>query len=132
MVVAGFLAGGCTSGAEPCSGVGLGSFSYVTVFAPDGSRVCDATVTTDGYPAMARSGVQDAGCVYAVNNGSVGNGVHEVIARKAGYLDARATLHVTGMAGGCPGHAPVGENITLHLVRAEGGAPDAGAADAGI
>ncbi len=129
VLVAGLLLAGCTSSPAQCSGVRLDSYSFITVLAPDGSDVCDATVTADGYPAAAQAGVQDAGCVYAVDNGTLGNGDYEVTASKPGYLDAHATLHISGMAGGCPGHAPVGENITLHLVPAEGGAPD-GAADA--
>lgn len=73
---------------------------------------------------------QDAGCAYAVDNGSLGDGAHEVIARKAGYLDAHGTIHLSGGdSRACPNRPPRGENITLHLVPTEGGVPDGGAND---
>lgn len=127
-LAAALLLGGCSSGA--CNVPLLHSSSFITVLAPDGSEVCDAVVTVDGDTADVQPGPYDAGCVYAVDNNALGDGSHDVIAHKAGYLDAHGTIHVSGAGGVCPSGPPKGEDITLHLVAAEGGLPDA-AADAG-
>jgi len=128
------LLAGCSSGAAGCLEMQVASNSFVTVLAPDGSHVCDAEVTVDGRPVPYQpylSSPQDAGCAYAVDNGNLGDGAHEVMAHKTGYLDAHGTIHVSGGdSRACPNVPPKGENITLHLVPTEGGLPD-GAADAG-
>lgn len=121
----------CGGGAEACTLELIRSFSLITVLAPDGARVCDADVRVDGQPATIQPGSQDADCAYAIDNGSLGDGAHEVIARKAGYLDAQGTIHVSGGSGGCPNTPPDGENITLHLVPTEAGVPE-GDGDAGL
>lgn len=124
------LLAGCASGPQQCPAVLVRSYSLVTVLAPDGKPVCAADVTVAGRQATVQSGSQDADCVYAVDNGKLGDGAHEVIAHMAGYVDAHGTIHVSGGGGRCHYPPPTGENITLQLVPAEGGVSDGGA-DAG-
>jgi hypothetical protein len=105
---------GCPQDAVICYGI--------SVFAPDGSRVCDAVVMSrrvgSNVKKPAIAGGFEADCAY---EGLDGPGTYVITAHKAGYVDAQVTVHVSSPGGSCP---QVCEVADLHLARADGGAAD--------